>query len=234
MFGRVVHIHSLPPIITLQLLVCLGTYFVLDRLFATFLSRGSSLGYHPHWPSDHGPRKMWFFSMKYYYLLIQESPMYLAQTTGKFHDQEKGTRICRGTSMVAVQFAESGLNNSSAPSSKTPWRLLVLTCSKETPEEVPLLRNAAEAFLWAIDDELTTVRRALRIMAERIGSIAVPSVGYKASYVLCQTLTGYRMNFSSIHSNKSLSCSKTSRIPIQRPSSGRYSHYALSMYVLLR
>lgn len=133
-FGRVVHMHSLSPIITLQLLVCLGNYFVLDRLFATLLSRGPSLGYHPHWTFGHGPGNMWYFSMKYYYLLDQESTMYLTQTTGKFHDQEKGMRICCGTSMAAVRFAEDGLNNSSAPSSKTPWRLLVLTCSKEMLE----------------------------------------------------------------------------------------------------
>src|SRR5215471_6918135 len=138
-FGRVVQVHSLLPIITLQLLVCLGGHFDMERLFSTFLSQSSSLGYHPHPGLNIGARNMWSFSIKYYYLTLGEPEVYLGQTSGAFHEKEKGIRICRGSSLIALRFAgDSEHDCHSVPSATTPWKLLILSCNHQSQRRLPV------------------------------------------------------------------------------------------------
>jgi len=181
-FGRVVQIHSLRPIITLQLLVCLWDHFDMERLFSTFLSQGTSLGYHPHPGLDFGIRKIWSFSMKYYYLTLGEPEVYSGQTSRTLHEKEKDLCICRGSSSITLRFADDdGDDNHSVSSAATPWRLLILSCNRQSHRRLPTLRNGVEAYLWGINNELAGARRNLRHVADQISSIAVPSVSCRYS-----------------------------------------------------
>ena len=167
-FGRVVQINSFAPIIALQLFVSQGAYFDMERLISSWLSQSTS---------NFGARNMASFSMKYYYLDLPGSEVYLGQDTGKFHEKEHDTRICRGSSLVTVRFVDGGLDNypSSSPI-HSPWRLLIFSCGRKSPKRRPELRNGIEAYFWGINEELTGVRRSLRHVADKISSVAVPSV----------------------------------------------------------
>ncbi len=162
-------IHSLTASITLQLLVCL-THFDLERLFSTFISDGPSLGYLPQPGFDSGPKHTWFFSMKYYYLGPPKATVFAGQRSANFHDCKYGQRLYRGSSSVALSLAGDGAVCA------LPWRLLILSCNQQAPQSLPSLFNGIEAYLWAVNHEMTGVRRKLRDVAEQIFFTAIPSV----------------------------------------------------------
>ena len=101
-------IHSITPLVTLQLLVCLGAHFDLERLFSTFVSEGPSLGYLPQPGFDLGRKHTWSFSMKYYYLGPHKATVFSGQRSADFHDCKKSQRIYRGRSSVALSLAGDG------------------------------------------------------------------------------------------------------------------------------
>jgi hypothetical protein len=162
-FGRLIQIYSITPIVALQLFVSQGAHFNMERLLSTFLSQGTS---------TFGERNMWSFSMKYFYLDFQRTEVYLGQVTGDFHEKEEGTLIRRGSSSIILRLADEEHDDQQL----SPWRLLILSCSRDSPRRITKLRNGVEAYFWGINKELTGVRRNLRHVADRIGSIAVPSV----------------------------------------------------------
>ena len=140
----------------------------MERLMSSWLSKSTS---------NFGARNISYFSMKYYYLDLQGSEVYLGQDTGDFHEKEHDTRICRGSSLVAVRFVDEGLDNHLLSSPiDSPWKLLVLSCGRKPTKRRSELRNGVEAYFWGINEELAWVRRSLRHVADKIGSIAVPSV----------------------------------------------------------
>jgi hypothetical protein len=123
-------------------------------------------------------RTMASFVMKYYYLDFQGSEVYLGQDSGDFHEKEPGLCILRGSSSVSFRLVDQGLENRQGSSVlATPWRLLIISCGKESPALIPDLSNGPEAYFWGINEELTGIRRSLRHLANRISSIAAPSVG---------------------------------------------------------
>lgn len=119
---------------------------------------------------------MWSFSMKYFYLDFQRAEVYLGQVTGDFHEKEEGTLIRRGSSSIVLRLADEGYDDQQVSTLATPWRLLILSCNRDSPGRITKLRNGVEAYFWGINKELTGVRRNLRHVADRISSIAVPSV----------------------------------------------------------
>ena len=165
-----IRIHKLTPLVTLQLLVCLGIHFDLERLFSTFISEGPSLGYLPQPGFDSGRKHTWSFSMKYYYLGPHKATVFSGQRSAYFHDCEKTQRLYRGSSSVALRLAGDGAVCA------LPWRLLILSCNQQPQLSLPGLCNGIEAYLWAINHEMTGIRRKLRDVAEQIFSITVPSV----------------------------------------------------------
>lgn len=171
-FGRVVQIHWLTSITTLQLIVTLGHHFDIERALSTFISRGPSICYHPDSTVGRGDR--WFFCMKYYYLSSGEPESCPGQISGGFHEKKKGLNICRGSSSVALQFEDNG-SEDHAPTMANPWRLLINSCEQQAPQPLPSLLSGVQAYLWGINQELTGVRRALRNISIQISAIAVPS-----------------------------------------------------------
>jgi hypothetical protein len=162
-FGPLIQIYSLTPIVALQLFVSQGAYFNMEILLSTFLSQGTS---------TFGEGNMWPFLMKYFYLDFQRTEVCLGQVTGDFHEKEEGTLIRRGSSSIVPRLADEGHDDQQV----SPWRLLILSCSRDSPRRITKLRNGIEAYFWGINKDLTGVRRNLRHVADRIGSIAVPSV----------------------------------------------------------
>lgn len=163
-------IRSLPPITTLQLLLCLTSHFDLERLFSTFINQGGSSGYLPD-PGWKGPRNIWFFSLKYYYISFEDQDVYPGQQSGPFHKNLPHLRICRGSSSVALSFSDTeGANTSAA----LPWRLLILSCNRDHASSRKI-KNGVEAFCWGINSELRKVRRCLREVAAQISSVSAPS-----------------------------------------------------------
>jgi hypothetical protein len=152
----------------------------MDFLLSIFLSR-TSLGYRPQPGIDSEKRKMWSFSIKYYYLTRDQEDVYSGQVSGPFHEGQSPLRICHGSSSVTLRFADNKSTqkedeNQLAPFDAAPWRLLVLSCQNQTPTKLPVLHNGVEAYLWCINNELTTARRSLRNLAEQISAITVSSV----------------------------------------------------------
>jgi hypothetical protein len=230
-FGRVLQIRSLPPIVALQLLTSLRAHFDVERLFSILISRGTSAGYIPHLGRDLGAKRFWSFSMKYYYLNVGKPGVYKGQVAGLFHDKEEDLYICRGTALVALSLSlyhfPEGVDEIAPP---TPWRLLVLSCNKQTDRRGNPLRNGVEAFLWAIHHELAWVRRSLRHVLNQIASLAVPSASRfidPTNIGMSLTLEPYRMTFFLIRRSKNPSCLKTK--PTQTPGriSGLSSHCEL-------
>jgi hypothetical protein len=113
--------------------------------------------------------------MKYYYLNVEKPDVYEGQVAGLFHGKEEDLYICRGTALVALSLSldHFPVDEVVPP---TPWRLVVLSCNKQTDRRRNPLRNGVEAFLWAIHHELAWVRRSLRHVSNQIASLAVPSV----------------------------------------------------------
>ena len=165
-----IRIHTLTPLVTLQLLVCLGTHFDLERLFSAFISEGPSRGYLPQPGFDSGRRHTWSFTMKYYYLGPHKATVFPGQRSAEIHDCKGSQRIYRGSSSVALRLAGDGAVCT------LPWRLLVISCNQQPKRSLPSLVNGIEAYLWAINIEMTGVRRQLRDVAEQIFSTTVPSV----------------------------------------------------------
>lgn len=165
-----VRIHTLTPLVTLQLLVCLGTHFDLERLFSTFISEGPSRGYLPQPGFDSGRRHTWSFTMKYYYLGPHKATVFPGQRSAEFHDCKGSQRIYRGSSSVALRLAGDGAVCT------LPWRLLIISCNQQPQRPLPGLVNGIEAYLWAVNNEMTGVRRQLRDVAEQIFSTTIPSV----------------------------------------------------------
>ena len=154
-FGRVIRLHTLTSVVTLQLLVCLGTHFDLERLFSTFISEGPSVGYLPQPGFDSGRKYTWSFSMKYYYLGPHKATVFSGQRSADFHDCKKSQRIYRGSSSVALRLAGDGAV------SFLPWRLLILSCNQQPQQSLPSLFNGIEAHLWAVNHEMTGIRKKL-------------------------------------------------------------------------
>lgn len=164
-------IRSLPPITTLQLLSCLASHFDIERLFLNFINRRKSSGYRPD-PGWKGPRNIWFFSLKYYYITSGDQDVYPGQQSGPFHKNLPHLRICHGSSSVALSFSDTEGANASAA---LPWRLLILSCNRDHTSGGKI-KNGVEAFYWGINSELRKVRRCLREVADQISSVSVPSV----------------------------------------------------------
>ena len=165
-----IRLHTLTPLVTLQLLVCLGTHFDLERLFSTFISEGPSAGYLPHPGFDSGRKYTWSFSMKYYYLGPPKATVFAGQRSADFHDSKKSQRISRGNSSVALRPAGDGALCA------LPWRLLILSCNQQPQQSLPRIFNGIEAYLWAVNHEMTGIRRKMRDVAEQIFSTTMPSV----------------------------------------------------------
>ena len=150
--------------------MCLAN-FDLERLFSTFISEGPSLGYLPQPWLNSGPKHTWFFfSMKYYYLGPHNAKVFSGQRSANFRDCKYGQRLYRGSSIVALSLAGDGAVCTS------PWELMILSCNQQPPRSLPSLFNGIEAYLWAVNHEMTGVRRKLRDVAEQIFSTAIPSV----------------------------------------------------------
>ena len=153
--GRLFAIRSLTPLITLQLLLCLGRYFDMNHIFSSFISKGpsrlsSQLGMSPS--SQIG--SVWSFSIKYYYLTPDEEIEFHGQDSA-FLQEDNSLRIRRGCSLVALQSTEFIL-------SSPPWLLLVLSCTRANTSPPPALNSGFEAYLWAINQEMTGARQSLR------------------------------------------------------------------------
>ena len=175
-FGKVVQIRSPVPEIVLQLLVCLGIYFDLNQVLSTFLS-GPSLGYCSAYATDQESRRIWFFSIKYYYLAPKEEPVYPTQKSGIFHETSPRYHIRRGSSSVV--FGGHKKNESDSNLNEAPWRVLVISFEKRnTPTQFATFRNGIEAYLWYIGNEVSIARRSLRNLSSKISDVATPSVGY--------------------------------------------------------
>jgi hypothetical protein len=114
--------------------------------------------------------------MKYYYLSFGEPENYPSQIFGDFHEKKKGYYICRGSSSVALQFEDNGSDEYDAPTMANPWRLLINSCEQQAPQPLPPLLSGVQAYLWGVNQELTSVIRVLRDISYQISAVAVPSV----------------------------------------------------------
>lgn len=176
--GRMITIRSLTPLITLQLLVCLGHHFEMSHLFSNFISKGASRGFSPMQASPYAETgNVWYFSIKYYYLTPDDETVFHGQDSAFLYEEETSLRIRRGCSLVAIQSTEYFLSRAS------PWRLFVLSCNRAASQSLPTLTSGFEAYLWAINQEMAGARRSLRQTAEQIASIATPSVSF--NHKLC-------------------------------------------------
>jgi len=175
-------IRSVPPIVALQLLASLSNHFDVKRLLL-FLVRDNYSGSYIH--SYHigrsvlegsGPQSYWCFTMKYYYLYHKEPNIYERQVSGLFHDKD-GNYICRGSTVISLSLDDGGCLQGEYPEdARLPWRLLVLSSNQPTEPRSPQLRNAAEAFLYAIAYEMENIHEQLNHLSARVAALAVPSV----------------------------------------------------------
>lgn len=145
---------------------------------------GSSFICSPHierpMPSMHEVIELpqyWCFTMKYYYFFYRQDEIYNGQVSGIFHEHDsEGEKIHRGSSVISLSLDTGGCPVwEYSKDARLPWRLLVLTCSKRRVEPIPL-RNAIEAFLYAITCEMKNVHAQLYNLSARVAAIAVPSV----------------------------------------------------------
>jgi hypothetical protein len=114
--------------------------------------------------------------MKYYYLNHKEPNIFEKQVSGIFHDKD-GNHICRGSSVVSLALDDGGCLVGEYPDdSRLPWRLVILSCNQRIEYRPEPLRNAVEAFLWAVASEMDNVHEQLNHLSARVAALAVPSV----------------------------------------------------------
>lgn len=184
-FGRLLQIRSLSPIVALQLLTCLQGHFDLDFLFSVLISNGQSTARIP----DHsmpGHPSYWSFPIKYYYLSPRKPEVYQGQVSGPFHDKRGGIHICRGTALVALSLGTSHLPpNAPLDGRVVPWKVLAISCNRTFNDgSTADLKTGATTFLSRILHEIIWTRRNLRTVSNEIASIATPSVRQTLFYVV--------------------------------------------------
>jgi hypothetical protein len=115
--------------------------------------------------------------MKYYYLNDGKASSYEGQQSGPLHKNASGLYICRGSSIVTISVRSKRPSaNVSDTSMRMQWTCLVLSTNQQTESMNVDFVNYAEAFLWAVGQELSGIRRELRRVSQHIALLAVPSV----------------------------------------------------------
>lgn len=119
--------------------------------------------------------------MKYYYLYHSQPEIFEGQVSGIFHERDRdASYICRGSCVISLSLDDGGCLEGEYPEdARLPWRLLILTCNKPTDTKKLQLRNAAEAFLYAIAYEMENIHEQLHRLSARIAGLAVPGVRIK-------------------------------------------------------
>lgn len=153
-------------------------HFKISNLLSTFVGRGPSSGVCPH--SNHGSAsRTWSFTFKYYYTRLGHDDDYLGQRSGVFHETEPECSIRSGSSTIALCLSETPNPQLSTNPDNSPldrWRIMLLSCDDAPLEMIPNLASGMEAYLWCINNEVTSARRRLRVVAERISRVATPQV----------------------------------------------------------
>ncbi|KAF2473048.1 uncharacterized protein BDR25DRAFT_352524 [Lindgomyces ingoldianus] len=120
-----------------------------------------------------GDRHFWSFTMKYYFLNNGQPGVYEGQVSGPFHEREYNLHICRRTAIVALGLsANSTTKGADDAAASYPWIALILSCNQQWDGERPRFLSGAEALLWAVNQEVSWVRRSLRHVSNQIASLA--------------------------------------------------------------
>ncbi|KAL5391992.1 hypothetical protein PMIN02_006346 [Paraphaeosphaeria minitans] len=171
-WGRVIHIRSIPPIVTLLLLTTLIPKFDMELIFSEFVSRGGRMSAAGSGQlKEHGLDRLWSYTMKYYYLSLEKESLYEGQESGLLHEKGSGLYICRGTSSINVRVR----SKRSRLTDSNQWTCLVLSTWKRYDGHNPDFANHCEVFLWTVGRALSEIRRELRGVAQEISLLAVPS-----------------------------------------------------------